>query len=197
MLIWKSLSLHACTKYKEETLHFTYLQVEIVSDSGLNGLICTQLHISCQYPGRSAQAPTTVMRCCAIAISVNITLQFQGMLAVLKLHGKIFAFFWWLQYHIIWFEWVWEMTKAGNLASWRFYGGDVCSSIAFTLLHRLLFKLFYTCHHFVTFVGRMSLKTLMEKDRSLLQKEEEPLMRYNYIFRVGVINNWTMECWLG
>ena len=31
----------------------------------------------------------------------------------------------------------------------------------------------------------MSLKTLMEKDWSLLQKEEEPLMRYNYIFKSG------------
>lgn len=29
----------------------------------------------------------------------------------------------------------------------------------------------------------MSSKTLMEKDRSLLQKEEEPLMRYNCIFK--------------
>ena len=58
------------------------------------------------------------------------------------------------------------------------YGSDVYSSIAFTLLHRLLFKLFYSCQHFVAFVGRMSLKTLMEKDRSLLQKEEEQLMRY-------------------
>ena len=29
MLIWKSLSLHACTKYKEEeTLHFTFPQVK-------------------------------------------------------------------------------------------------------------------------------------------------------------------------
>ena len=36
MLIWKSLSLHACTKYKEEeTLHFTFPQVKMVSDSGL------------------------------------------------------------------------------------------------------------------------------------------------------------------
>ena len=31
----------------------------------------------------------------------------------------------------------------------------------------------------------MSSKTQMEKDRSLLQKEEEPLMRYNYIFQSG------------
>ena len=113
----------------------------------------------------------------------NLTVS--GNVGSAQIAWKNFAFFWWLQCHIIWFEWGWEMTKAGNLASWRFYGGDVCSSIAFTLLHRLLFKLFYTCHHFVTFVGRMSLKTLMEKDRSLLQKEEEPLMRYNYIFQSG------------
>lgn len=179
MSISKSLSLHACTKYKEETLHFTYPQVEMVSDGGLNRLI--NMYTVTYFMPVPKQKCSGTNYCHAVLCHChkcehNLTVS--GNVGSAQIAWKNFAFFWWLQCHIIWFEWGWEMTKAGNLASWRFYGGDVCSSIAFTLLHRLLFKLFYTCHHFVTFVGRMSLKTLMEKDRSLLQKEEEPLMRY-------------------
>lgn len=119
----------------------------------------------------------------------NLTVS--GNVGSAQIAWKNFAFFWWLQCHIIWFEWGWEMTKAGNLASWRFYGGDVCLLYYTDCYLSYFIHVIILLHLLVGWVWRLWWRRI----GAFFKKKKNHWWGIIIYSRVGVINNWTMQCW--